>query len=482
MCQLLLEIKLMVLQDLKKTLLQDSVVDAGKKAPEVDGSKALDNVRKNDQVPRSEVESLFQQERQTENINILLLNTLIALLATEYPIKYPSLAFPLNLPRLSLELEEYINSPSSNRHAFYDDDDDEYSIQVSEFLMKSPIAIAPVLPSEDPENSLNDIRFIEQLLYDDTSSEDDSFKDIDYVEASPLDFELVSLEEVKDEILRAKLLNIHLLIAKIEWLNNNPTPDCMLKSPSSSFLSYTDNSSPEFETFSYYTEDTSRCSTTTHANNSLPEYDLFLFEIEPDQGETIFLIIRQMTLLWRRSIYFLLRKTRYHRVLKMSTMTQKGIFFLKELLRNDSLSLPEFESFHFDLYDKPSSSRPSDKPADDGDILTTKVVDDISDNSTNDPLVEEIDLFLASENSIPPEKPADDGDILTTKVVDDISDNSTRELYVHVLNVLPSLPTLYKSHRGVKVFQLVNNYESPMMIYGENIPHLDVLFLYFYPP
>nr|GFC28433.1 hypothetical protein [Tanacetum cinerariifolium] len=48
---------------------KDSVVDAGKKAPEVDGSKALDNVRKNDQVPRSEVESLFQQERQTENIN-----------------------------------------------------------------------------------------------------------------------------------------------------------------------------------------------------------------------------------------------------------------------------------------------------------------------------------------------------------------------------------------------------------------------------
>ncbi|GJV38154.1 hypothetical protein Tco_1410631, partial [Tanacetum coccineum] len=26
-------------------------------------------------------------------------------------------------------------------------------------------------------------------------------------------------------------------------------------------------------------------STTTHANNSLPEYDSFHFEIEPDQGE-----------------------------------------------------------------------------------------------------------------------------------------------------------------------------------------------------
>nr|GEZ20442.1 ribonuclease H-like domain-containing protein [Tanacetum cinerariifolium] len=48
---------------------KDSAVDAGKEAPDVDKSEASDNVGKNDQVPRSEVESLFQQERQTENIN-----------------------------------------------------------------------------------------------------------------------------------------------------------------------------------------------------------------------------------------------------------------------------------------------------------------------------------------------------------------------------------------------------------------------------
>nr|GFC24828.1 ribonuclease H-like domain-containing protein [Tanacetum cinerariifolium] len=46
--------------DPKKTLLQDSVVDTGKKAPEVDESEASDNGEKNDQVPRSEVESLLQ--------------------------------------------------------------------------------------------------------------------------------------------------------------------------------------------------------------------------------------------------------------------------------------------------------------------------------------------------------------------------------------------------------------------------------------
>nr|GEZ13022.1 hypothetical protein [Tanacetum cinerariifolium] len=147
--------------------------------------------------------------------------------------------------------------------------------------------IDPISPGIDETDSdpKDDIFFIEQLLYDDTSSDDDSFKDIDYVEASPLDSELFSLKEVKDKILHAKLLNIHLLINKIESLNNNPTPDCVLESPSLSFLSYSDNSLSEFETFSDHTKGTSSGSTTTRADNSLLEYDLFLFEIEPDQGE-----------------------------------------------------------------------------------------------------------------------------------------------------------------------------------------------------
>nr|GFC09521.1 hypothetical protein [Tanacetum cinerariifolium]GFC09523.1 hypothetical protein [Tanacetum cinerariifolium] len=46
-----------------------------------------------------------------------------------------------------------------------------------------------------------------------TSSDDVSFEDNDYVEASPLDSKLLSLEEVKNDILCDKLLNISLLIA-----------------------------------------------------------------------------------------------------------------------------------------------------------------------------------------------------------------------------------------------------------------------------
>nr|GEU69785.1 hypothetical protein [Tanacetum cinerariifolium] len=59
------------------------------------------------------------------------------------------------------------------------------------------------------------------------------------------------------------------------------------------------------------------------------------------------------------------------------------IIFLEELLSNDSLSIPENESFHFDV---PSSPRPPAKPPDNDEIeldmgiLTVKVVGDISEH------------------------------------------------------------------------------------------------------
>nr|GFA22283.1 hypothetical protein [Tanacetum cinerariifolium] len=48
----------------------------------------------------------------------------------------------------------YINSPSWNRLAFYDDDD-EYSIQYKEYFENSSNAIVPVLHTEEPDNSLS---------------------------------------------------------------------------------------------------------------------------------------------------------------------------------------------------------------------------------------------------------------------------------------------------------------------------------------
>nr|GFB74837.1 hypothetical protein [Tanacetum cinerariifolium] len=105
---------------------------------------------------------------------------------------------------------------------------------------------------------------------DSTSIDDDCFSidDINYVKASPPDSKLVSLKEVKDDILHEKLLNIHLLIDKIESLNDNPTPDRVLKSPSI-FPIPVENSG----------------STTIPVDISLPNLECFYFKSEPDSGD-----------------------------------------------------------------------------------------------------------------------------------------------------------------------------------------------------
>nr|GEW93632.1 hypothetical protein [Tanacetum cinerariifolium] len=206
-------------------------------------------------------------------------------------------------------------------------DDDEYSIQYKEYLENSFNAITLDLPTVEPDNSLS--MGDEHLITIPETKSDEVIKssvenfiliprksegisndtwDVPFcdnsppldVKASPPDSKLVSLEEVKDDILCEKLLNINLLIAKIESLNDNPTPDYVLQSPSlfsipvedsdslftksDTSLSYSHNSLPEFKTFNDHTKETSSDSTTTHADNSLPEYDSFLFEIEPNQG------------------------------------------------------------------------------------------------------------------------------------------------------------------------------------------------------
>nr|GEY18421.1 hypothetical protein [Tanacetum cinerariifolium] len=56
--------------------------------------------------------------------------------------------------------------------------------------------------------------------------------------------------------------------------------------------------------------------------------------------------------------------------------SERDILILEELLSNDSLSLPENESFHFDI---PSSSHPSAKPPyGNSRILNVKMMGDIS--------------------------------------------------------------------------------------------------------
>nr|GFB72083.1 hypothetical protein [Tanacetum cinerariifolium] len=121
--------------------------------------------------------------------------------------------------------------------------------------------------------------------------------EIVYVEASPHDSELVSLEaaeiviseveEIEDDNLREKLLNVHLLIAYIEALKDNPNPssEFLTKSSSTSLNSLLDetntfhNSLPEFENFYCDLGEISSGSTTTHSDISLSKYDSFIFDL-----------------------------------------------------------------------------------------------------------------------------------------------------------------------------------------------------------
>nr|GEW17488.1 hypothetical protein [Tanacetum cinerariifolium] len=216
---------------------------------------------------------------------------------------------------------------------------------------------------------------------DDISSDDDAFEDIEYVEATPLDSELVSLEkdndvyqedeefnledilQIQDVILREKLLSINRLIADIEFLNDNPTPDCMLKSSSSfpifeesnNYLSYSDNSSPKFKTFSDHTEETRSGSTTTHANNSLLEYDSFCFEIEPDQGRLTNVVKNDISdnstidsLLEEADLFLTSDNSIPPGIENFNYVSKGDIYFLEELLVDDSIPLLENESSNFD--------------------------------------------------------------------------------------------------------------------------------------
>ncbi|GJZ49822.1 hypothetical protein Tco_0604012 [Tanacetum coccineum] len=236
---------------------------------------------------------------------------------------------------------------------------DTISATESEKVIKSSVEILVPIPSEfegifddtcdvpvrdDPSTFdvlIDHSKILSNSNDDDTSSDNDDFEDIEYVSLEEVnnvdqeekEFDLEDILQIQDIILREKLFNVNRLITNIVSLKDNPTPDRVLKSPSLCPISVTDsdsffeesdtslyhldNSLPEFETFSYHAEETRSDSTTTHANNSLPEYDSFLFEIEPDQG---------------------------------------GL--TSDNSNDPLLELPDFESFHFDLYDDPSFPRP----------------------------------------------------------------------------------------------------------------------------
>nr|GFA97303.1 hypothetical protein [Tanacetum cinerariifolium] len=233
---------------------------------------------------------------------------------------------------------------------------------------------------------------------DDLSSSDKSFKDIEYVDASVPNPAIVSIEEenvvqreeeevedisqVQDVVLREKLLSITRLISNIESLNDNSTPDRVFNSfePDNSLL---DNYSFEFETFCDHSKET-RSGNTTHANYSLPEYDLFCFEIEPDQERLINLVENDVPdnssndPLLEEVDLFLFDDSIPPGIENVADDPEGDVHFLEELLIDDSILSHELFDSNFE--DSPSISRPPPKPPNDNFDLEPEVISAVMEN------------------------------------------------------------------------------------------------------
>ncbi|GJW24543.1 hypothetical protein Tco_0038354 [Tanacetum coccineum] len=400
---------------------------------------------------RREQEAILLQEQAVEEKQELL---------AEEQAANPSEPSP-NLQMISEELANYINTPNWNCPSFYKDDDEEYTI-----------TITPVLPTEEPDKSLSmgdeHLSTIPKTESDELikssvknlvpiPSESEDFSDIESecdvaicdnftTFSNPLfdadddfsssDDKSFSDEDVPKEIYSNPLFDKEIISTKIDPHHFNAESD-LIESLLNRDISIV--SSPKFVSLLEEFSEIRPVKKLLYDNSSPrpPE------ELNPEVSDAVIESFSPSPILVEDSIE------------NDDNDSEGDILFLEELLSNDSPSLPKNESFHFDV---PSSLRPPAKPPNDGiyfepdtGLLTAKVVGDISKQYVLMP------RLLPTQPTLCP-------------VIDTLlpfsSENKDK---VHLL-----------SHRGFKAFHLFS--ESPMMIYGGNIPTLDVPYLYFYPP
>ncbi|GKD00513.1 hypothetical protein Tco_1170787 [Tanacetum coccineum] len=195
--------------------------------------------------------------------------------------------------------------------------------------------------------------------------------------------------------------------------------------------------------------------------------------------------------------------------------SEGDIHFLEELLSNDPLPLPENESSNFDHHNDPSFPCPPPEPPDvevffdfepDTGVLTTKVVKGISEHYVLMPnilptlptLDPDLDFTPSHDSLGSGNKIFDPGifiEVQSERLLsrEEFSISFIRDpLYLVFDTLLPFssenedkvfkpgiLSYLLVSHRD----KITSDFsENPMMMYGGDIPLLDVSDLHFYPP
>nr|GFA25005.1 hypothetical protein [Tanacetum cinerariifolium] len=242
------------------------------------------------------------------------------------------------------ELSEYINSPSWNYPTFYDDE--EHSVQYKEYLEKSPDAITPILPTEEPEYSLS-MGYEHLSITPETELDEVTESSAKNLLPIPSEYEVTSDDEneydvpIKDDSspeFSGELAHINPILPEIKEADFDLEEEIRFVEN----LLY-DNSSPrpskELNTkiTDMIVESLSPSPIPVEDSDSLmDEIDLFLatddllpLRIESDDYDS-----------------------------------EGNIYFLEELLVDDSIPLPENKSSNFDYHDDSSFLRPPPEPPD----------------------------------------------------------------------------------------------------------------------
>nr|GEY49307.1 hypothetical protein [Tanacetum cinerariifolium] len=177
--------------------------------------------------------------------------------------------------------------------------------------------------------------FSDSKIDDDISVYDDGFEDIEYVEASIFDPETISVEEengVEEEN------DVHQEEEEVDLEDISQIQD-------------------------------TRSDNTTHVDNSLPKYDSFCFEIEPDQERLIYLVKNNISddssndpLLEEANLFFAFNNSIPSGIENVADDSEGDIRFLEELLIDDSNLSHESSDSNFK--DNPSIPRPPPEPPD----------------------------------------------------------------------------------------------------------------------
>ncbi|GKC11077.1 hypothetical protein Tco_1007859 [Tanacetum coccineum] len=304
------------------------------------------------------------------------------------------------------------------------------------------------VPDCDDSQTTNFSTFSNPLFDDSTSSDDESSHEEVIHKMSFITY-LNPLFDLEEEIISSEFNSIH-----NEDLNSMPKDvhfdaDSYLPESLGVITILSDYSLPDYEVFYLdddHIEEKSSGSTTTHANFS--QYDSFIFKIEPELGNLTMDVVEDI---FDNPI----REPRVHvpNVLPTHPTLHLDSDFT---LSSDSLGSDLVVSF-------PSETR--NKISDPGIFIGVQSMrflslDEFSISFIRDLPFPVIDTFL-------PFSPQNEDKAVNPGIL-----ASNKEKSPHLL-----------SHLGFNPSKIIFDFsESPMMIYGGDIPILDVPFLHFYPP